>query len=54
MTITVRSQKDKYLTELMEDMAMRKNYDVSTEMIKKDENGSYYESSIKVGLHGKF
>ena len=54
MTITVRSPKDKYLTELMEDMARVKHYDVSTEMIKKDENSSYYESSIKVGLHGKF
>lgn len=54
MLVTVRSPKDKYLTELMEDMAMQKNYDVSTDMIKKDENGSYYQSSIKVGLHGKF
>ena len=54
MTITVRSPKDKYLTELMEDMARVKHYDVSTDMIKKDENASYYESSIKVGLNGKF
>ena len=54
MEITVRSPKDKYLTELMEDMAQSDHYEVSTEMIKKDENGSYYESAIKVGLHGKF
>jgi Tfp pilus assembly major pilin PilA len=54
MTITVRSPKDKYLTELMQDMAQSKNYDVSTKMIKKDDNASYYESAIKVGLHGKF
>ena len=54
MHLTVRSPKDKYLTELMQDMALSKNYDVSTKLIKKDDNGSYYESTIKVGLNGKF
>ncbi len=54
MYITVRSSKDKYLTELMQDMALVKHYDVSTELIKKDDNASYYESSIKVGLNGQF
>ena len=54
MIITVRSQKDKYITELIQDIAMSKYYDVSTDLIQKDENGSYYESSIKVGLHGQF
>ena len=54
MLITVRSPKDKYLTELMHDMAQVEHYDVSTDMIRKDQNASYYESSIKVGLHGKF
>ncbi len=54
MYITVRSPKDKYLTELMQDMALSKHYDVSTKLIKKDDNASYYESSIKVGLNGQF
>ncbi len=54
MYITVRSAKDKYITELIEDIAIGKEYDVSTELIKKDENTSYYESSIKVGLNGQF
>ncbi len=54
MHITVRSSKDKYLTELMQDMALSKHYDVSTKLIKKDDNASYYESSIKVGLNGQF
>jgi len=35
-------------------MAMVKHYDVSTDMIEKDKNSSYYESAIKVGLNGKF
>jgi hypothetical protein len=51
MLVTVRSQKDKYVTELLTELAEYKKYDVSTEMIKKDENSSYYESAIKVGLH---
>jgi len=54
ITVTVRSKKDKYITELMQDMAMVKHYDVSTDMIEKDKNSSYYESAIKVGLNGKF
>lgn len=54
MSITVRSSKDKYITELIQDMSLSKHYDVSTDMIRKDENGSYYESAIKVGLNGEF
>ena len=51
MTITIRSNKDKHVTELLTELAAFKKYDVSTEMIKKDANTSYYESAIKVGLH---
>jgi Tfp pilus assembly PilM family ATPase len=54
MYITVRSPKDKYITELIQDISLRKDYDVSTDLIKKDDNNSYYESSIKVGLNGQF
>lgn len=54
MVITVRSKKDKYITELMKDISITKGYEVSTELIKKDENTTYYESAIKVGLHGNF
>ncbi|RUM66894.1 MAG: hypothetical protein DSZ05_03590 [Sulfurospirillum sp.] len=54
MVITVRSSKDKYITELIEDISRRKDYDVSTALIKKDENSSYYKSAIKVGLNGQF
>jgi len=54
MVITVRSNKDKFVTELMKDISMTDGYDVSTELIKKDKNGTYYESAIKVGLHGNF
>ena len=51
MIITIRSKKDKHVTELLSELAEFKKYDVSTEMIKKDGNTSYYESAIKVGLH---
>ena len=51
MVITIRSKKDKHITELLTELAGFKKYDVSTEMIKKDGNSSYYESAIKVGLH---
>ena len=54
MVITVRSPKDKYITELIEDISKGKNYDVSTELIQKDDNTSYYQSAIKVGLNGQF
>ncbi len=54
MIITVRSKKDKFVTELMKDISTTKGYEVSTELIKKDENTTYYESAIKVGLHGNF
>ncbi len=50
MVITIRSQKDKYVTELLTEIAEFNKYDVSTELIKKDDNSSYYESAIKVGL----
>jgi len=51
MTVTIRSKKDKYVTELLTELAELKKYDVSTEMIKKDDNSSYYESAIKVVLN---
>ncbi len=51
MVVTIRSKKDKDVTELLAELAEYKKYDVSTEMIKKDANSSYYESAIKVGLH---
>jgi len=51
MVISIRSKKDKHITELLTELAGYKHYDVSTQMIKKDENSSYYESAIKVGLH---
>ncbi len=54
MVITVRSKKDKFITELMKDISITKGYEVSTELIKKDQNTTYYESAIKVGLHGNF
>ncbi len=54
ITLTVRSKKDKLVTELMHDIAVSKGYEVSTELIKKDDNSSYYESAIKVGLYGNF
>jgi len=54
MVIKVRSKKDKFVTELMKDISVTRGYEVSTELIKKDENSSYYESAIKVGLHGNF
>ncbi len=54
MVITVRSLHDKFITELMKDISLSKNYDVSTELIKKDNNTTYYESAIKVGLNGNF
>ncbi len=54
MIITVRSQKDKLVTELMKDIAVTKGYEVSTELIKKDDNTTYYQSAIKVGLNGNF
>ena len=50
MYIKVRSKKDKDVTELLTELAEFKKYEVSTEMIKKDINTSYYESTIKVGL----
>jgi len=54
MVITVRSTKDKLVTELMKDISVTQGYEVSTELIKKDDNSTYYESAIKVGLHGNF
>lgn len=54
MVITVRSKYDKYMTELMKDISITNGYDVSTELIKKDDNTTYYQSEIKVGLYGNF
>ncbi len=52
--LTVRSSKDKYITELMKDLSQNKNYQVVTDLIKKDDNKSFYESSIKVSINGSF
>jgi len=51
MIVTIQNKKDKQVTELLTELAEVKKYDVSTDMIKKDANTSYYESAIKVGLH---
>ncbi len=51
MVISVRSGSDKHITELLTELANYKEYDVSTDVIKKDQNGTYYESAIKVGLN---
>ena len=51
MVVSIQNKKDKQITELLTELAEFKKYDVSTEMIKKDENSSYYKSAIKVGLH---
>ncbi len=51
MVIKIRSNNDKYITELLTDIANIRAYDVSTDTIKKDQNGTYYESAIKVGLN---
>jgi len=51
MLVTIKSKKDKQVTELLTELAEAKKYDVSTEMIKKDGNSTYYESAIKVGLN---
>jgi len=51
MVITVRSNNDKSITELLDEIASYNEYDVSTDTIKKDDNGTYYESAIKVGLN---
>lgn len=49
--ITVQSRRDKDITELLSQLAESNEYEVSTDMIKKDNNSSYYESAIKVGLY---
>lgn len=54
MIVTVQSKDDKLVTELMKEISITNGYEVSTELIKKDDNTSTYESAIKVGLHGSF
>ncbi len=51
LIVTVRSDSDKDITELLSELASYKKYDVSSKSIKKDNNATYYESAIKVGLH---
>ncbi len=51
MILTIQSVKDKYITEFIKDLADQGRYHVSTDLIKKDENGSLYESAVKVGLN---
>jgi hypothetical protein len=52
--LTVKSKKDKFITELIKDISIDKRYKVSTNLIKKDNNSSYYKSAIKVGAYGSF
>jgi hypothetical protein len=52
--LSVKSKKDKFITELIKDISIDKRYKVSTNLIKKDNNSSYYKSAIKVGLYGSF
>jgi hypothetical protein len=52
MVVTVKSDSDKFITELMKDISIQNSYKVSTDLIKKDDNTSYYKSSIEVGLNG--
>jgi len=50
--LSVRSAKDKYITELIKELSQNKNYKVSTDVIKKDKKKSFYQSAIKVELYG--
>lgn len=52
VTISVRSSKDKYITELIKELSKNKNYKVSTKVIIKDKKKSHYQSAIKVELYG--
>ncbi len=52
--LTVRSSKDKDITELIRDIAANEKYKVSTKLIVQDKNATYYKSAIKVGLYGSF
>jgi len=52
--LTVRSKKDKFITELMKELSSNEKYKVSTDLIIKDKNTSSYRSAIKVGLYGSF
>jgi len=51
MILTIQSPKDKYITEFIKDLANYSEFQVSTDLIKKDENSSIYESAVKVGLN---
>jgi len=52
LILSVRSSKDKYITELIKELSKNKNYKVSTDVIIKDKKKSYYQSAIKVELYG--
>lgn len=54
MLLTVQSDADKHITEFMKDLADFKKYNISTELIQKDDNKSTYLSAVKVELYGKF
>jgi hypothetical protein len=54
LIITVQSDQDKHITELMKEISQEKKYSVSTDLIIKDENISSYKSAIEVGLNGSF
>ncbi len=52
--ITVRSDKDKKITEFIKELSKNKKYSVGTNLIKKDDNKSYYQSSVKVDINANF
>ncbi len=49
--LSVRSKRDKDITELIDDLAKNQNYIVGTNLIVKDQNFSYYRSDIKVDVY---
>jgi len=54
VVLSVRSQNDKDITELIKDIAKNQKYEVSTKLIEKNKKGSFYKSAIKVGINGSF
>jgi len=49
--ITVQSGSDKKITEFIKDISQNQKYSVGTELIKKDDNKSIYQSLVKVGIN---
>ena len=52
--ITVRSNKDKKITEFIKELSLNKKYIVGTNLIKKDDNRSFYQSLVKVGINENY